>query len=188
MSSSTSLYLRDEEIIDLYFSRNERAIAETERRYGHACMKLSMEILRSRPDAEECVSDTYLKTWNAIPPARPQSLGAYLLRIVRNLSVSRLREMTAARRDRGATVPLSELEECLPTREMEVDGLTEMLDRFLGTLDETSRRLFVGRYWYNLPIKQLAADWGMTASAASRNLTKTRERLRVYLENGGYVV
>ncbi len=188
MSHSSSGFLQDEEIIQLYFSRNERAITETERRYGTACMKLSMDILESRPDAEECVNDTYLKAWNAIPPARPQSLCAYLLRIVRNLSISRLRELSAARRSRGATVSLSELEECIPTCACEDGQLTEMLNRFLGTLDETSRRLFIGRYWYNLPIKQLAADWEISPSSASRNLTKSRELLRTYLENGGYTV
>ncbi len=89
---SSAAPVRDEEIIALYFARDEQAIAETDRRYGRLCMKLSMEILESRPDAEECVNDTYLKTWNSIPPARPQSLRAYLLRIVRNLSISRLRD------------------------------------------------------------------------------------------------
>ncbi len=97
MSQSTSQpSARDEAIIRLYFARDERAIQETERHYGRACFKLSMDILDSRPDAEECVNDTYLRAWNAIPPVRPQSLGAYVLRIVRNLSVSRLRALTAA--------------------------------------------------------------------------------------------
>ncbi len=88
----------DEAILDLYFARDERAIAETENRYGKVCMQVSMGVLSSRSDAEECVSDTYLKAWNTIPPTWPQSLCAYLCRIVRNPSVNRLRDMNAARR------------------------------------------------------------------------------------------
>ncbi len=186
--NSSSAPLRDEDIIALYLARDERAIAETARQYGRCCMKLSMEILESRPDAEECVNDTYLRTWNSIPPTRPQSLCAYLLRIVRNLSLSRLRELHAERRSRHATISLSELEECIPAREVEEGRLTELLDRFLDTLDETSRRLFLGRYWYNLTVKELADDWGMSRSTASRNISATREKLRVYLEKGGYVL
>ncbi len=184
--SQSSTRLTDEAIIGLYFARDEQAITETARRYGRSCMKLSMDILDSRPDAEECVNDTYLHTWNSIPPARPQSFPAYLLRIVRNLSISRLREKNAARRSSRVTVSLSELEDCIPAASVEEGNLTELLDRFLDTLDETSRRLFLGRYWYNLTVKELAADWGLSPSAASRNLSVTREKLRAYLEKGGY--
>ncbi len=178
----------DTDIIDLYFARDERAITETDRRYGRACMQLSYNILENRPDAEECVSDTYLKTWNAIPPTRPQSLCAFVLRIVRNLSLDRLRRRTAARRDRGLTVSLSELEACLPAREESSAELSELLNGFLATLGERDRRLFLGRYWYGLSVKEVAAEWGMTPNAASQNLAKTRERLRAYLSEGGYTV
>ncbi len=187
MSRSTT-QMSDEAIIGLYFARDEQAIAETARCYGRPCMKLSMDILESRPDAEECVNDTYLKTWNSIPPTRPQSLCAYLLRIVRNVSISRLRQMKAERRNCRVTIPLSELEECIPACEVEEGRLPELLDRFLDTLDETSRRLFLGRYWYNRTVKDLAADWGLSPSSASRNLTATREKLRIYLEKEGYSV
>ncbi len=172
----------DREIVALYLSRDERAIRETAQLYGRACMRVSMDILESRPDAEECVNDTYLKTWNSIPPNRPQSLGGYVLRIVRNLSVSRLRELTAAKRRRGTTVPLQELEACLPDKYQTDDELSAALSRFVGTLGERDRRLFLGRYWYNLPVKELAQEWGMSANAVSQNLAKTRERLRSFLK------
>ncbi len=185
---SSAAPVRDEEIIALYFARDEQAIAETDRRYGRLCMKLSMEILESRPDAEECVNDTYLKTWNSIPPARPQSLRAYLLRIVRNLSISRLRAMTAERRTRRDTLSLDELSECIPDREYTDRELAAALARFVEGLDETARRLFVGRYWYDLPVKTLAAEWGITPNNATKILRRTREQLRAHLAEGGYTV
>ena len=85
--------MNDQDIIDLYFARDEQAIAETDKSYGKVCMQVSMNILDSRPDAEECVSDTYLKTWNSIPPTKPRSLCAFVCRIARNLSINRLREL-----------------------------------------------------------------------------------------------
>ncbi len=179
---------RDEDILDLYFARDEQAIAETDRRYGPACMKLSMEILDSRPDAEECVNDTYLRTWNAIPPARPRSLLAYLLRIVRNLSVSRLRELCATRRARTATISLEELSECIPDRAYGDEELADSIAAFVHALPDIDRRLFVGRYWYNLPVKKLAAEWGITPNNATKILARTREKLRVHLEKGGFTV
>ncbi len=176
---------RDAEIVALYFARDERAIRETERFYGAACMRVSMEILSSRPDAEECVNDTYLKTWNSIPPARPQSLCGYLLRIVRNLSINRLRDLTAAKRNRDLTVSIHELDACLPDSYADTADLSAALSHFVASLGNRDRRLFLGRYWLNLPVKELAREWGMTPNAVSQNLAKTRERLRTFLEDGG---
>ncbi len=189
MSQIPSTLYGDTDIVDLYFARDERAITETERRYGHLCMKLSMDILNSRADAEECVNDTYLKTWNAIPPTRPQSLCAFICRIVRNLSLSRLREMKAARRNRELTVSLTELEACMPVSDdMEARELSELLSAFLDTIPDRDRRLFIGRYWYTLRVKDLAAEWEMTPNAVTQSLAKTRDRLRAYLIKGGYTI
>ncbi len=179
---------RDEEIVALYWARDERAIEETARHYGKACMQVSMEILGSRPDAEECVNDTYLKTWNSIPPNRPKSLLGYVLRIVRNLSVSRLRAVRADKRDRDLTVSLSELESCLSDKTRTTEELSAMLTQFLSTLGERDRRLFLGRYWYNLSVRALAREWGMSPNAVSQNLSRTRARLREYLDKGGFHV
>ncbi len=178
----------DEAILDLFFARDERAIAETERKYGRLCMHLSMGILDNRSDAEECVNDAYLRLWGAIPPLRPQSLSNYILRIVRNLSLNRLRREKADRRNRDRMVSFSELEECLPIREEYAGELSRLVSAFLRMQNDTDRRLFLGRYWYNLPVKELASRWGMTPNAVSLHLSRTRERLRQYLEEGGYTV
>ncbi len=178
----------DEAILDLYFARDERAIAETDRKYGRLCMNVSMGILESRPDAEECVSDAYLRLWGAIPPERPQSLRSYVLRIVRNLSLNRLRHLTADRRNRDLTVSFDELEACMPVRDEASGELSRLISAFLRTEGDLDRRLFLGRYWYNLPVKELARQWNMTPNAVSLHLCRTRERLRQYLQEGGYTV
>ncbi len=180
--------MEDEAILDLFFARDERALAETERKYGHMCMQVSMGILASRLDAEECVNDTYLKAWGTIPPTRPQSLGHYLLRITRNLSLNRLRHIRADCRDRAITVSFSELEECLPVRDEYAGELSRLVSNFLRTQKDTDRRLFLGRYWYNLSVTELARQWSMTPNAVSLNLRRTRERLRQYLNEGGYTI
>ena len=178
--------LNDAAIIDLYFARNEEAIKATDQKYGKICMQTSMNILNSHPDAEECVNDTYLKTWNAIPPARPGSLCAFILRIVRNLSLNRLRDMKAAKRGRDLTLSFEELEACIPMPDERSPELAALLDVFLAGLDTTDRVLFMGRYWYACPVSDLAQRMGMTPNAVSLRLRKTRERLRVYLTERGY--
>ncbi len=180
--------LSDVEIVALYWARNEQAIRETDRRFGAACLRLCDGILHSRPDAEECVSDTYLKTWNSIPPNRPRSLGAYVLRIARNLAINRLSHLTAARRSRDLTVSFSELEECLPVREDTADELSAILSAFLREQHETDRRLFLGRYWYAMSVKDLAAEHRMTPNAVTLRIRRTREKLRTYLTERGYTV
>ncbi len=178
----------DEGIIELYFARDERAIRETERCYGGVCMQVSMRVLDSRPDAEECVSDTYLKTWNTIPPTRPRSLCAYVCRIARNLSINRLREMTAQKRNRDLMVSLDELEACIPAPTEGDNELAGHISRFLWSERELDRRLFVGRYWFGQSVGELATDWKLTTGAVSMRLHKCRERLRRYLNERGYTV
>ncbi len=178
----------DRAIIDLYFARDERAITETDRRYGKACLQVAMGILDSHPDAEECVNDTYLRAWETIPPTRPASLGAYVCRIVRNLAIDRLRALRASKRSRELTVSLSELEECIPVRE-DVEGeLADILSAFLRGLEPLDRVLFLGRYWYTVPVKTLAAEWDMTPTAVSLRLSRTRDKLKAYLTERGYTV
>ncbi len=179
---------RDEDILDLYFARNEAAIRETDRRYGKVCMQVSMGVLASRPDAEECVNDTYLKAWNTIPPTRPRSLCAYVCRIARNLSVNRLRDMTAAKRSRDLTVSLEELSACIPAPTEEDRNLPRYISAFLRAEDELDRRIFMGKYFYGQSVKDLAREWDLTANAVSLRLHKSRERLRIYLAERGYTV
>ena len=186
--SETKPHPTDGEIVELYFARDEQAIAETDKKYGKVCMQVSMNIVASRPDAEECVNDGYLKTWNAIPPARPQSLCAFVCRIVRNLSINRLRDMRAERRNRDLTLSLEELESCISVDESRADILPGLISAFLEGLDETDRKLFMGRYFHATPVKSLAETYGLTPNAVSLRLHKTRERLRLHLEEGGYTV
>ena len=180
--------MNDQEIIALYFARDEQAIRETDARYGKTCMQVSMNILRSRPDAEECVNDTYLKTWDSIPPARPASLCAFVCRIVRNLSLNRLKELTAAKRSRDLTVSFEDLEACIPMPDEESPALAEELAAFLKTEGETDRALFVGRYWFACSVEELARRTGMTKRAVHMRIFRTRERLRAYLTERGYSV
>ena len=180
--------MNDQDIIDLYFARNEQAIAETQKSYGKACMQVSMNRLDSHPDAEECVSDTYLKTWNSIPPTKPGSLCAFVCRITRNLSLNRIRDLRREKRDQGLTVSFEELEACIPAAMEDAGELSSLLNSFLESLDETNRVLFMGRYWYSYAIDDLAAPMGLTDKAMYMRLHKTREKLRAYLAERGYRV
>ena len=180
--------MTDQEIIALYFDRNEQAISETDRKYGRTCMQVSMSILQSRPDAEECVNDTYLKTWNSIPPTLPQSLCAFICRIVRNLSITRLRSLTSAKRNRDLTVSFDELEACIPLPDEQSPALAEILEAFLHEQSETDRVLFMGRYWFACSVDDLARRMGMTKNAVQLRIFRTRERLRAYLTERGYHV
>ena len=182
----SSQNLTDTAIIDLYFARDEHAIRETDGKYGKLCMSVSMNILHSTPDAEECVNDTYLHTWNAIPPTKPTSLCAFVCRIVRNLSLNRLRDVRAAKRNRELTRSLEELEACVSLPDEASDDLPALLDAFLRGLEPIDRALFMGRYWFSHPVGELAARLDITPNAASLRLYKTRERLRVYLTERGY--
>ena len=182
--------MNDQKIIDLYFARDEKAILETERAHGGACMGVSMSILNNRQDAEECVNDTWLKAWNAIPPTVPNSLRAFLCKIVRNLSIDRYRKKRVNCPTVELEVVLFELGDCMPA-EAEREGaaaLTDLLDRFLRTEDEVDRRLFLGRYWHGVAVNTLAEGSGLSPNAVTKRLKKTRERLRDYLTERGYSV
>ena len=178
--------MNDESIIELYWQRSEQAIAETQTKYGPLCMSISMNILGSSADAEECVNDTYLWTWNHIPPKRPPSLRTFLARITRHLSIDRYRERHAACRNEDMTVALDELAACLPAPEEAGEGLMPLLETFLRAQDDLDRRLFMGRYWHAYPVKELARHYALTPNAVTKRLIRTRERLRVYLTERGY--
>ena len=180
--------MEDHQIIELYFARDELAIEETAKRYGGVCMQVSMDILQDRMDAEECVSDTWLQTWRTIPPQRPTILKAFLCRITRNLSINRLRERKAKRRDRDMTLSLEELEGVLYIPEDKSEGLSELISEFLRSLDREDRLLFMGRYWHGQSVKELADRMGLSANAAAVRLHRIREELRDYLTDKGVTV
>ena len=180
------MIMEDDRIIELYFDRDEQAIRHTADKYGAYCTAVSMNILHSEPDAEECVNDTYLKTWNAIPPTRPRSLRAFLAKIVRNLSLQRLEYNTAAKRNRDFEIALEELGDCIPMRDEEAGQLPDLLNSFLDTLPESEWQLFCGRYWHGHAVKELARAYGLTPKAVTMRLSRTREKLRTYLNERGY--
>lgn len=178
---------RDEEIVELYFARNEEAIKMTDEQYGGFCTSLAMNILHNKSDAEECVSDAYLKLWQTIPPKRPPSLKTYLAHITRNIAISHYRKSHAKRRDRDLEVPLSELEECLPAVEQETE-LKYVINDFVASLPALDRKLFVGRYFYAYDLAVLSNAYGIAPNTIAQRLYRMREKLRVILTEGGYSV
>ncbi|MBE6575490.1 MAG: RNA polymerase sigma factor [Ruminococcaceae bacterium] len=176
--------MEDTAIIALFEARDEAAIAATEAQYGKLCRSIAEGILGSPQDAEECAQDAYLRLWNAIPPAKPASLSAYLGRIVRNLAINAAEKKRAARRG-GEVLPLlAELEECLPPVE-EGREIGEVLDRFLGELSAENRRIFLRRYWYCDSTAAIAARFSMKEGAVKVRLHRMRAQLREKLEQEG---
>ncbi len=180
--------MEDKDIIALYYARNEKAIQESSDKYGTYVKGISMSILKNISDAEECVNDTWLKAWMSIPPQNPPSLKVYLGRLVRHLSIDRLRTISRHKRSYELQVAWDELAECSPPDEGDVSALTDALNEFLDGLESTERRLFVGRYWHLYPVSVLADTYGLTANNASVRLFRLRERLRVYLKERGFNV
>ncbi|MBQ7715285.1 MAG: sigma-70 family RNA polymerase sigma factor [Clostridia bacterium] len=179
-------YAEDEEIIRHFFERDENALVETQKKYGKLFLSISLGILKSPEDAMECVNDTYLKLWNSIPPDCPRSLRAYGARIAKNLSLNRADYNNAEKRGGGEI--LTELDESVPdtTADAESFGdLTSLIDSFLRKTDRESRVEFVLRYWYCLPVEEVAHRTGRTVSSTKTRLFKTRQKLRKYLEKEG---
>ncbi len=174
--------MHDEQIITLYFARDEQAITETERKYGGLCQSIAMNILASTPDTEEVLNDTWLKTWNSIPPERPQKLSAFLARITRNLALNRRR----MRLSRVAEVSMEELADTIAAEEDRAEELMAHINRFVGTLEPLDRDVFVGRYFFACSVSHMAYKLGLTPNAVSLRLRRIRERLRVYLEKEGF--
>lgn len=182
--------MNDLAIVELYHRRDERAIAESDKKYGAMCRSIAMRLLGHRADAEECVNDTWHAAWNQMPPDRPKALGAFFGRITRNLAISRWRRDHAQRRDEGLEVLLSELEDCIPTtntveEKLERKQLAQLISDWLDGLEENDRRLFIRRYWYDDPVKALAAERGEGANATSKRLGRLRKGLRTFLESKG---
>lgn len=183
--------MEEKQIIDLYFARSESAIAETHKKYGPYCHKIAYNILYNHQDSEECVSDTYLKTWNAIPPRRPGKLQLFLGKITRNLALDRFDWRRADKRGGGeVTRSLDELRDCIPSPDtpeqaIETKELIRTLNRFLEELPSEKRKVFLMRYWNLSPIGEIAAFYGITESKVKITLMRTRHALRDYLEREG---
>lgn len=178
----------DKDIVALFFARNEEAIRQSTSKYGSYVMDISMSILENTQDAEECVNDTWLKAWRSIPPQNPPSLRVYFGRLVRNLSIDRLRTVTRMKRNRNLVEALDELSQCAPPDAEDAEGLTQALNEFLDALEPLDRRLFMGRYWHLYPVAKLAEAYGLTANNTSVRLHRIRERLRTHLTERGFTI
>ncbi len=180
--------MEDSQIIELYWARSESAIAETGLKYGGFLQTIAWNILRSHDDAEECVNDTYLRTWNAIPPARPAALRAWLGRIARNLSLDRWKERRTQKRGGGEMeVLLGELDACVPAphgveKKLEDQAIAAAVSAFLRTLPRESRIMFLRRYWYGEDLSAIAGELGCGLGKVKSSLFRTRNALRAYLE------
>lgn len=180
--------IQDADIIELYVRRDERAISETADKYGAYCEKIAYNILLDSFDAEECVNDTYMRTWNSIPPTLPRILSAFLAKITRNLAIDRYKKKTAKKRY-GYEESLDELSECVGGRnfadELEISDIGSAISRFLYKESELSRRMFIQRYFYERSVAEIARSHGMTEGYVRTNLHRIRARLADFLAKEG---
>ena len=179
--------MEDLKIIELFNLRSERAIEETGKKYGITCGKIAGAILKNSQDAEECVNDAYLSTWNAIPPQRPESLPAFVGTLVRRCSITRYRANTAMKRNSHYDMCMEELETFLasPQQAMEehyaARELAAAIERFLDTQSKENRVLFMRRYWYADSFAEIGKLLGITEGNARLRLTRMRKQLKTYL-------
>ena len=180
----------DTRIIDLYWARSEEAIRETDLKYGPYCRTIAWNILQDREDSEECVNDTWLQAWNAMPPKKPSLLKAFLGKITRNLALDRCKYNRAEKRGGGqVALALEELAECVGSgseeERMENRLLTELLNRFLDSLSQKNRQIFMLRYWYFCTVQQIADSLGLSESGVKMSLLRSRRQLKALLEKEG---
>ena len=186
------MYLKDHEIINLFFERSEQAIVELVNKYGRSIKNVAWNILNDPQDVEECANDTYLQVWNRIPPTRPDSLGAYVCRIARNICLKRYHANTAVKRNSYYDVALQELEETVPAlstveTEMEAKELTRYLNLFLRGLSSEERYMFMRRYWYGDGVSEIAQSISTTPHWVSVRLFRLRQKLQNYLQKEGMI-
>jgi RNA polymerase sigma-70 factor (ECF subfamily) len=177
----------DSRIVDLYWARNELAISESDKKYGKMLNSLSYSLLSSREDAEECVNDTYVDAWGAMPPARPQFLGAFLSKITRRISIDRFREKHRERRG-GIDNAISELSECIPAaddgdREYDSQRIREELNAFLYSQPRERRVMFVLRYFHSRSIDEIADQMDISQANVKTTLFRLRRELQKRLED-----
>ena len=181
--------MEDSKILDLYFARSEDAIRHTDDTYGRRLFHLAERIVKNDQDAEESVSDTYMKAWATIPPHRPKYFFAYLSKICKHFALDRLDWKSAAKRGAEVVSLTQEMESCIPdsARAYDVDrkDLGMILDAFLRTLSPENRMIFMRRYWYMDTIAEIAVRYGIGESAVQMRLSRTRGKLRTYLDKEG---
>ena len=178
-------HLPDEAIVALYFDRSEEAIAACQVKYGKTCHTIAYNILHSDEDAEECVSDTWLRAWNAIPPEKPARLGAWLSTVTRRLALTRYEKRTAAKRYGGLETSLEELSECVAAGSLTLADevtLSNAINSFLASLPTRTRMIFLRKYWYMDNVAAIAKALGMSEGAVKVTLHRLREQLRKTLQ------
>ncbi len=184
--------MEDKQIVALYWAREESAIRETAEKYGSYCHSIAYTILQDQQDAQECVNDTYMDAWNAMPPNRPSILATFLGKITRRISIDRLRVYIAKKRGGGQVIlALEELEDCVSgSSDVELQAqrkeLIAAIQRFLEGLPTTERRIFLLRYWYLESIQSIAKQYGYSRSKVASMLHRIRIKLRKHLEKEGY--
>lgn len=188
------MYMEDAEIIELYWQRSEDAIRETSGKYGKYCYSIIFRIINDEEDTKECVNDTWLKAWNAMPPHRPERLSVFLGKISRNLALDRCKLKAAQKRGNNQMESLyEELEQCIPGQDdvsnyLDEKYLTECIHTFLKELPESHRILFVLRYWHTYSVKEIAERFHMTESKVTSILFRDRKALKKALEKEGILL
>lgn len=183
--------MKDEDIVDLFWTRSENAIIETDRKYGKYCRSIAYNILLNEEDSEECVNDTYYGAWNCIPPHRPAVLATFLGKLTRRISLNRWKAQRAQKRGGGeVALALEELSEIVPASsgvEEELEGkvLSVAINVFLTTLPETERDVFVCRYWFLVPVSEISRRFQFSQSKTKSMLFRTRGKLKVFLREEG---
>ena len=185
--------MEDSQIIELYWQKNADAISETSSKYGAYCFTIANQILCSKEDSEECVNDTWLHAWNAMPPQRPNVLRMFLARITRNLSFDRFTAKNAEKRGGGEIVlVLDELSECLASgtnveTAYEEKELGQCIQRFVRALPERDGNVFVRRYFFTEPVSAIARRYGLSQNNVAVILSRTRKKLTLTLTQEGYL-
>lgn len=183
--------MEDKQIVDLYWARSETAIAETEKKYGRYCHYIAYQILYNNEDAKEVVNDTYLKTWNTIPPKQPDPLKPYVGMISRQLALNTYERQHTEKRGGQVPLVLDELSECIPDNDSGVDigesvALSDALNRFMWALPQRTRNIFVRRYFYMSAVAEIAKDFQMKESSVTMHLLRTRKKLERFLKKEGF--
>ena len=184
--------MEDKQIVELYFNRDEKAISETKIKYGPYCYSISYNILANNEDVQECLNDTYLNTWNSIPPHKPSILSSYLGKIIRRLSIDKYRKDKALKRSSNEyTISLDELEECLSNNVDSKDLvdesiLVDTINEFLASATSDERNIFILRYFHFYSIEEISKRFNYKESKTKMILKRTRDKLKEYLIKKGY--
>lgn len=182
--------MEDSEIVGLFWARSEAAIGETEKKYGAYCRYIALRILNNPEDADEAVADAYMRLWTTVPPERPRSLKAYLGALCRNIALDALRKNAAGKRGGEAALAgeLNDIAAPLGGDMEDAAALREALNGFLASLPKRARVVFLRRYWYACTVPEIARDLRMGESAVGMSLSRSRGKLRKYLEKEGFIV